>query len=121
MGQVTKGLVAAYEKENSKTGFTQAQLANKIGVDKSVVTRRLHGDANMTLRTLADMIWALDHEIEVKIFQPNIVRSINRPQEAKVSLNSEVLTSSSNSVTTASGDGARSVYSTPSNSVTLTP
>lgn len=49
---------------------TQASLAKKLGVDRSSVNRRLRGEANMTIKTLADMVWALEHCVDVRIFDP---------------------------------------------------
>lgn len=50
---------------------TQSSLAAKLGVNKSVVNRRLRGESNMTVKTLADMVWALEQCIEVKVFDPH--------------------------------------------------
>jgi DNA-binding phage protein len=48
----------------------QASLAKKLGVSRSVVNRRLTGQQNMTLETVADMVWALGATISVKIDDP---------------------------------------------------
>jgi hypothetical protein len=45
-------------------------LADKIGVDRSAINRRLTGKVNMTEETIADMVWGLEHDIEVRIFDP---------------------------------------------------
>jgi hypothetical protein len=45
-------------------------IAKKLRVGRSVVNRRLSGHANLTLETIADMLWALDHDISVEIFDP---------------------------------------------------
>jgi hypothetical protein len=49
---------------------TQSTIAAKLGVNRSVVNRRLTGKANTTIETISDMIWALGQCIEVEIFNP---------------------------------------------------
>lgn len=50
--------------------MTQAVLAKKLGVDRSAVNRRLSGGSNMTIETVADMVWGLGHCIRVEIYDP---------------------------------------------------
>ena len=45
---------------------TRAELAARIGKSKSFVTQILRGQHNMTLRTLADLAWALDARVELR-------------------------------------------------------
>lgn len=40
-------------------GMTVTELAQKIGRNKSFVSRKLSGGSNMTVETLADLAWAL--------------------------------------------------------------
>ncbi len=40
-------------------GVTRSELAKRIGKRRSFVTKVLSGDHNFTIRTLADMYWAL--------------------------------------------------------------
>jgi transcriptional regulator with XRE-family HTH domain len=49
-----------------KKGVSRAQLAEKIGKSKAFVTQLLRGNHNMTLRTVADLFGALDHEVCLK-------------------------------------------------------
>lgn len=46
------------------SGLKQQEIAEKLGVNRSVVNKRLLGEANLTLRTIADLAWAMDAEIE---------------------------------------------------------
>lgn len=48
-----------------RSGKTQQQVADLLGVDKAVIHHRLNGTENLTLRTLAEMAWAIDHEIKI--------------------------------------------------------
>jgi transcriptional regulator with XRE-family HTH domain len=49
-----------------KKRVSRAQLAQKIGKSKAFVTQLLRGNHNMTLRTVADLFGALDHEVCLK-------------------------------------------------------
>ncbi|RYE41671.1 MAG: helix-turn-helix domain-containing protein [Hyphomicrobiales bacterium] len=49
---------------SAKEGMTQQALATKLEVNRATVNRRLQGLENMTLRTISDMAWALDCELE---------------------------------------------------------
>jgi len=50
-----------------KPSVTKAEIARRLGVDRSLVTRRLNGTSNMTLETLADLAWAMDQKIEIRL------------------------------------------------------
>lgn len=60
----------AYAKRHASGLDNQTTLANKIGVDRSAINRRLLGKTNMTIETLADMVWALGYCIDVYIYDP---------------------------------------------------
>jgi antitoxin component HigA of HigAB toxin-antitoxin module len=46
-------------------GVSRKELAEKLGRSKGFVTQVLSGDRNMTLRTLADFAFALEHRVNV--------------------------------------------------------
>lgn len=48
-----------------KQGVSRAQLAQRLGKSKAYVSQVLRGDANMTLRTVADLFSVLECNIEV--------------------------------------------------------
>ena len=47
------------------TDVNRKELAERLGRSKGFVTQILAGDRNMTLRTLADLAFALDHRVKV--------------------------------------------------------
>lgn len=49
----------AFEYRIQNDGFTQENLATLLGVSKGVISRRLNGSANLTLKTLSNMATAL--------------------------------------------------------------
>lgn len=69
--QVESQLRDAYARKYETGEITQSSLAEKLGVNRSVVHRRLMGHANMRIDTIADMVWALGQEIEVRIYEPD--------------------------------------------------
>jgi transcriptional regulator with XRE-family HTH domain len=48
-------------------GKTRKQLADLLGVRASEITQRLSGGRNLTLRTLAEMLDALDYEVRIRV------------------------------------------------------
>lgn len=48
-------------------GFDQVILAKRLGVNKSIVSRRLRGENDMGIETLSDLARGLDCRIDVKI------------------------------------------------------
>lgn len=50
----------------SKSGMTQKELAAKLGKKPSQITRILSGEANVTLRTIAELDSALDLGLELR-------------------------------------------------------
>jgi hypothetical protein len=89
--QIEQQLREAYDKRFRAGLATQSSLADKLGVNRSAVHHRLMGHTNMTIETIADMVWALDYAIEVKIFDPSERHGANHCVEmALESLNASV-------------------------------
>lgn len=65
-GQLRDG----YARRHAAGLDTQATLADKIGVRRTAINKRLLGKTNMTTETLADMVWALGYCIDVHIYDP---------------------------------------------------
>ena len=59
--QVTELISVAMERQ----GLTKADLAARLGKSRPFVTQVLSGDANMTLKTAADLFTALGLELHV--------------------------------------------------------
>ena len=59
------------EQQVSKT-----DLAQQVGTSKSHVTQLLSGSRNMTLRTLAELAFAVGHKVEI--------RSLPQPRKDRV-------------------------------------
>lgn len=59
------------KKAIAAEGLTMAELGRRLGVNRSVVTRQVTGHANLTLRSLADLAWATDHDIVFQLKKPS--------------------------------------------------
>lgn len=67
LGEIQHALLTALEEEHRSRGLTRAEIARIIGRNKSFVTRKLNGESNMTLQSLADLAFALDRPIKVML------------------------------------------------------
>ena len=67
LGEIQHALLEALGEEHRKRGLTRAEIGRLIGRDKSFVTRKLSGESNMTLQTLADLAFALDRPVKVTL------------------------------------------------------
>lgn len=76
VSRVESQLRELFAKRCEQDGLSQAALADKLGVNRSVIHRRLTGRSNMTLETLADMAWGVGGCIDLDIYDP-----AERPQE----------------------------------------
>lgn len=56
-------VTAAIIQEMESQGVTRTQLAERVGCTKAFISQVLNGSRNMTLRTIADLAWALGKEI----------------------------------------------------------
>jgi len=46
-------------------GVNRAELARRLGKSRAWVTQMLNGRANLTLKTLAEVAWALEAEVQL--------------------------------------------------------
>lgn len=63
MHRVVRELQRAFTEEKKDRKITQQSVARSLGVNRSIVNRALAG-RNLTLRTLGELIWALDSDYE---------------------------------------------------------
>jgi transcriptional regulator with XRE-family HTH domain len=70
IGRVRRELLKAITEEKG-AGLTQQELARRIESHRSNINRQLSGEADITLRSLADLAWALDREITFELRRPD--------------------------------------------------
>jgi transcriptional regulator with XRE-family HTH domain len=68
IGRIRRQLLKAITEEKL-TGLTQQELARRLESERSNINRQLSGEAEITLRSLAELAWALDREITFE-FRP---------------------------------------------------
>ncbi|MGC9454823.1 MAG: hypothetical protein ACP5HU_08145 [Phycisphaerae bacterium] len=61
--------------EMEKIGMSRADLSKLLGTSKSNVTQMLDGQRNMTIRLIADVLFALGKELRVEAVPLGAVRS----------------------------------------------
>jgi hypothetical protein len=70
-------LRAISDERKSGNRVTQQAIAQKLGVDRSVVNRWLTGEANLTLRSISDLAWALDRDVFFELRKREQVNGAN--------------------------------------------
>lgn len=91
-------LARAMNEARAQDGITQEQVARRLGVHKGVISRRLKGESNLTLRTVGEMAWALGREIKFSLVTPEKPHGTN-------------LTHSGEKITTTAETSSRSTVS----------
>lgn len=86
--QVRNSLAVALSREHAKTGLTQAEVARRIGVHRSVVNRELMGLADITLGRVAELAYAMGKVPKLIIEEPEAVRGANHFSEPNHSTDS---------------------------------
>ena len=79
IGRVRDELLKALSDRRADGKLTQQELARKLDVHRSLVNRQLSGEANLTLRSLADLAWAMDMEISFELKKPTTQAGQNEP------------------------------------------
>ncbi len=62
MREIHSAIQATFAQEAELRNLTQADLAQELNVDPSVISRRLSGGGNVTLRTICDLYTAMGRE-----------------------------------------------------------
>lgn len=76
-----------------RSGMRQQQVAEKLGVNRSIVNRRLTGGANLTLRSISDLAWALGEDVELRLLPKNQADGANEFMNSNDIVIGQVLTS----------------------------
>ena len=60
--KIFRELQRAYLEERKDRKLTQQEIARRLDVNRSVVNRRLQGKENLTVRSLGELMWAMDRD-----------------------------------------------------------
>ena len=78
IGRVRNELLRALSERKKEEKLSQQELAKKLEVHRSLINRQLSGESNLTLRSLADLAWAMDMEISFELKKPAIEAGQNQ-------------------------------------------
>ena len=79
IGRVRDELLRALSERKKDDKLSQQELAKKLEVHRSQINRQLSGESNLTLRSLADLAWAMDMEISFELRKPVAEAGQNQP------------------------------------------
>ena len=79
IGRVRGELLRALMERKSEIGFSQQGLAQKLDTERALINRQLSGETSLTLRSLADLAWAMDMEIFFELKRPIAEAGQNQP------------------------------------------
>lgn len=84
IGRVRDELLKALSERKKDGKLSQQELATKLEVHRSLINRQLSGESNLTLRSLADLAWAMDMEISFELRKPVAEAGQNQPVQQAV-------------------------------------
>jgi transcriptional regulator with XRE-family HTH domain len=90
IGRVRGELLRALSERKSDGGLTQEALARKLDTERALINRQLSGESNLTLRSLADLAWAMDLEISFELKNPATEAGQNQPAQNQTMTTSTV-------------------------------
>jgi transcriptional regulator with XRE-family HTH domain len=102
IGRVRDEIIKAFFDEKKARGLTQEQVARALEINRSQINRILKGDENLTLRTVADLAWALDREIVFHFEKAKVAHGQNHFDEPSIQTLSSTNWPSSKSTVTES-------------------
>ncbi len=79
--EITECIAEMMQKKN----ISRSELAKKLGRTKGYVTQLLNGNANMTLKTVSDCLWALDSTLKVSAIPANTDYGANPEDQYDIS------------------------------------
>lgn len=69
IGSVRRALQKALVDEGKKSGLTQAEVARRIGVHRSIINRELRGVENLSLGRVAELAWAMGRKPTLELVE----------------------------------------------------
>jgi hypothetical protein len=70
IARVRSELLRAVDEERRTAHASQQAIAQRLEQDRSAINRQLSGEANLTLRSVAELSWALGREIKFELRKP---------------------------------------------------
>jgi transcriptional regulator with XRE-family HTH domain len=86
---VNRRILYLVEQRIKQKKTTKAKIARRLGVNRSTVSRMLQGNQNLTIRTIGELLGAIDYSLKDIIAEDRISQGANLPLDHP-SLNFEV-------------------------------
>jgi plasmid maintenance system antidote protein VapI len=108
ISHVRRSLVAALMEENKNSGLSQTDIANSIGVHRSVINRELRGVKDLTLGRVAELAVSMGREIEFELVKPeaelgrNFPKMVVPPRSPLSEFNAKITIHDKNTITSSS-------------------
>jgi plasmid maintenance system antidote protein VapI len=64
---VRRTIQQALVEENKRTGLNQTEIARKLGVHRSVISREINGYKDITIGRVAELAWAMGRRVEFSL------------------------------------------------------
>jgi hypothetical protein len=90
IGRVRGELLRALSQRKGEGRLPQQVLAEKLGIKRSVINQQLAGETDLSLRSLADLAWAMDMEISFELKRPAAEAGQNHPVQNQAMTTSTV-------------------------------
>src|ERR1700760_2428080 len=71
IGKVRNEFLRALSVKRAESGICQQALATKLDAERALINRQLSGEESLSLRTLADLAWAMELEISFELKPPS--------------------------------------------------
>lgn len=81
---VRRTLQKLFAEELEKNGTTQSDVARKLNIHRSIVSRELNGRRDISVGRIAEYAWALGREIVFELPIPQAEHGNNKPVDANV-------------------------------------
>jgi ribosome-binding protein aMBF1 (putative translation factor) len=65
ISDVRHALNEAFVEEHKATGLTKTDIAHKLDVDKSFISKKFSGESNLTFVTFAQLADAMDRDVKI--------------------------------------------------------
>ena len=72
ISHVRSELQGALIKEKKSRKLTQQAIAKMLGVNRSVINRQFVGTENLTLRSVADLAWAMGYDVDFMLSKTEV-------------------------------------------------
>jgi transcriptional regulator with XRE-family HTH domain len=67
VGRVRHELLKALDEEAVKTRLNQSKIADELGINRSVISRQLNGQSDMTLSRVAELASVMGRRAELRL------------------------------------------------------